>query len=141
MPYITPQNLTDRGLDALLIELTDVENLGVINSTVLGKAIDAATGRIDRYLAAYLPLVNVPEDFEQMACDLTLYFLYKNRNALIPDAVMAGYKDAMAYLADLRDSGLGLPPDNNGIVDAKTSDDVAYQSETPVFLGGGLSDF
>lgn len=141
MPYITTQNLIDRGLQNLLVQLTDIDGLGTINETVLNKAISAATGRIDRYLSAWLPLVNVPEDFEQMACDLTLYFLYKNQNALIPDAVMAGYKDAMAYLADLRDRGLGLPADGNGVVDAKTSDDVAVQTQTPVFLGGGLNDF
>lgn len=142
MLYSTPQNLLDRGLESELIQLTNLGNpAGVaINTTVLDKAIAAASAWIDSFITAFLPLDAIPANFEQLACDETIYQLYKNtRN--IPDPVKATHDEALKYLTGLRDGSIPLAADNTGAIDTPVSGEVEFVSADPVFGSSTLAGF
>jgi len=77
------------------IQLTDTDNLGVINTEVLNQAIARADAEINSYLLAYLPLTEVPANLVYLACDITRYYLYMDQ---MIDRVETLYKAAVSYL-------------------------------------------
>lgn len=138
MSYATEQEIIDAIGEAELIQLTDRDNIGGIDYTILDAARNRADARINRYITAYLPLVNVPADFVQIHIDFTRYFLYKD-NA--PDYVQKSYAEGIAYLEKVASGKIPLAPDTNGVSDAKTVDDVSFVSVNPVFDSTGLDGF
>lgn len=51
MSYATQQNLVDRFGQVELVQLTDLENTGALNTTRLAAALADASATIDGYLA------------------------------------------------------------------------------------------
>ena len=98
MPYCTQQDLVDRFGEDELIQLTDRNDVGTIDSTMVDAAISRAGNRIDlacrnRYA---LPLDPVDEVIVGIACDLARFRLYEDHPT---EAVKQAKDDA---LADLR---------------------------------------
>lgn len=64
MPYATAADLQDRLGEARLVQLTDLQSppLGLVDMTVVQKALDDADAEIDGYLVGryVLPLATVP---------------------------------------------------------------------------------
>ena len=86
-----------------LIALTDDDNTGSLNETVLNQVIANASGYIDRKVAniygAQLPFVPVPVSVASLALIIACYRLYRRR--LVPDEKnnFAGeYNDACDFL-------------------------------------------
>jgi len=131
-PYCTQQNLIDRFGQLELVQLTnrDDPTLTTINTTVLNAAIAAAGARINRYITQYLPLSSVPEDFVQIACDITHYFLY---HPLIPEHIQDVYDDAIKYLEKVATGKIPIAPDAAGTVDATTDATVSFTSSASAF--------
>ncbi len=79
MSYCTRQALIDRYGEAELIQLTDREGTGAINSQRLDDAIADATATIDSRLGGRyaLPIDPVPRVLEKLACRLALLNLYE----------------------------------------------------------------
>lgn len=101
MTYATQQNLIDRFGEQELIQLTDRENLGAINTTVIDRALGDADAQINGYLGVRytLPLTApIPTDLERLACDIARYALYDDR---VTEQVAQRYKDAVALLRDV----------------------------------------
>ena len=97
--YCTQQNLVDRFGETELIQLTDRDNIGVIDTSVLARAITDAGCEMDSYLTGYsLPLATVPDNFERIACDIARYYLYDN---LMAEQVKARYESCIRYLKDV----------------------------------------
>ncbi len=71
--------MIDRFGESALVSSTDRADppAGVIDDTVLDRAIEDAEGEINGYLAARyaLPLATVPVVLKRWACDLAYYFL------------------------------------------------------------------
>lgn len=111
MPYATSASLIARYSEDELIQLTDVNRTGVIDTGVLNQAIADADGEIDSYLAVRysLPLATVPTALTRIACDVTRYRLYDNR---APEEVRKRYEDAVKWLSAVANGSvsLGLPP-------------------------------
>jgi phage gp36-like protein len=135
MTYCTLQNLVERSSELELVQLTNREDTTAttINAAVLNKAIAAAGARINRYITQYLPLTSVPEDFEQMACDITLYFLH---HPLVPEHIQKVYDDAIAYLEKVAAGKIPIAPDASGAVDEPADATVSFSSSTSVFSRG-----
>lgn len=99
--------------DDELIQLTDRADppLSVIDDSVLTRALEAANGEIDSYLAVryQLPLATVPTILRDCAIDLTRYRLHY---LAVPDQVAQAYKDRILWLAAIAagKASLGLPP-------------------------------
>jgi len=102
MPYCTKQDMINRFGRTELEQLTDHEGIGKIDVVVLDRAIAAADAEINaRVKKQYtVPLSPVPEIINLKACDITRYFLYDDR---VTDQVEARYKEAIAFLKDVRD--------------------------------------
>lgn len=97
MPYATQQQLIDRFGEAELIQLTDRNNVGAIDTTVLNQAIADAGAEIDGYLAGryQLPLATVPVILALYCGDITRYRLYDDGAT---EEVRKRYEDAMKFL-------------------------------------------
>jgi phage gp36-like protein len=135
MTYCTQQNLVDRSSELELVQLTnrDDSTATTINTAVLDKAIAAAAARINRYITQYLPLTAVPEDFEQMACDITLYFLY---HPLVPEHIQTVYDDAIKYLEKVASGKIPIAPDATGSVAEPSDATVSFSSSPSAFSRG-----
>jgi phage gp36-like protein len=135
MTYCTEQNLVDRSSELELVQLTnrDDATATTINTAVLDKAIAAADARINRYITQYLPLTAVPEDFEQMACDITLYFLY---HPLVPEHIQTVYDDAIKYLEKVASGKIPIAPDATGSVAEPSDATVSFSSSPSAFSRG-----
>lgn len=139
MTYATLQNLIDRfGADEL-IQLTDREGLGEIDTTVTDRALADADARINGYLAARytLPLVNVPTELELLACDIARYLLHDDR---VTEQIEQRYKDAIAQLRDVSRgvAVLGVDDSNNVLTGSNTAE---ISTTTPVFRRGESQGF
>jgi phage gp36-like protein len=135
MPYCTKQNMIDRTSELEIVQLTnrDDPTAITINDAVLNNAITSAGARINRYITSYLPLTNIPEDFKQIACDITLYFLYY---PLVPEHIQAVYDDAIKYLEKVASGKIPIAPDAGGTVDEPAEAMVSFSSGDSVFSRG-----
>lgn len=98
-----------------LIQLTDRADppVGAIDATVLARALDAADGEIDSYLASRytLPLASVPVILRDCAVDIARYRLHDRG---VPDRVKDEYKNRIAWLRDVAagKASVGLAPES-----------------------------
>ena len=102
MSYATQADLeTAFGVDEL-VQLTDRASppAGTVDATVLARALDAADGEIDSYLASRyaLPLASTPSILRDCAVDLARYRLHDRG---VPEIVEANYKARIAWLRDV----------------------------------------
>lgn len=101
--------------DDELIQLTDRADppVGAIDAAVLTRALEAADGEIDSYLAARytLPLASVPTILRDCAIDIARYRLHDRG---VPDLVKDTYKDRIAWLRDVAKgtASLGINTDD-----------------------------
>jgi len=141
MPYATRQNMVDRFDEEELVQLTDRKDppAGIIDDTVLTKALDDASALIDGYLQGRytLPLGNVPVTLERITCDIARYYLYEDG---VTEVVKQRYQDAAKYLNDVSAGriDLGLDSSNNP---ATVSNAPDYQAPDRVFTTDTLKDF
>lgn len=128
MAYCTQQDMIDRYGEEELIQLTDRDQLNAINATVLGAAIDDATGTMDAYLGTRytLPLATVPAVLKRIGCDIARYLLHGNE---APDSVADRHGAAIEFLQAVAKGDLDLAV-------GETSGDgggVAFESGAVVF--------
>jgi len=130
MSYCTQQDMTDRFGEPEIMQLTDRNNIGVIDVAVLLRAISDASAEIDSYLAKYtLPLVTIPAVLVRICCDIARYYLYDD--AMI-DTVEKRYEAVIKYLVQVAKGSISLGVDSAG--DAPVSHDtVLMQSDGSIF--------
>ena len=130
MSYCTQQDLVDRYGEIELIQLSDHDNQGTINSDVVNRAISDAEGEIDGHLGGRypLPITPVPKSLERIACDIARYYLYDD-NAT--EQVSKRYNDAVKFL-----QGVGRGDINIGI--ATTGGKPTSQNTATVISGGSV---
>lgn len=132
--YATQQNMIDRfGADEL-IQLTDRDNLGVIDVTVLGQALTDADAEINAYIGSRytLPLSSVPPTITKFAADIARYQLYDVRAS---DVVKARYDDAIKFFKLLVAGtvSLGLDLVNQPVADTGS---IGMNRKLPTFAAG-----
>jgi len=130
MTYCTQQNLIDRFAEDELIQLTDRDNVGVIDTNVLDLAISDASAEIDSYLAAYpLPLTVIPTGLTRIACNIARFYLYDD-NA--PEHIEKLYENSINYLKAVAQGKISLGVDSAG-QQAVASDNAVMESGGRVF--------
>jgi len=130
MSYCKPQDMVERYTEQELIQLTDRENTGDIDFTVLESAINDASSEIDGYLAAYpLPLVIVPRVLTRFSCDIARYYLYDDH---APERVEKLYDNAIDFFKLVAKGTVSLGVDNAG-QQPITADNAQMQSGGRVF--------
>lgn len=126
MPYVTKQDLIDRGWQRKLVQLTDRTNkpATTIDDTTVDRHIADACSMIDGYLGkAYaLPLPSVPPALKKVAADLAMYFLHGD-TAEKDGTVATAYRDGLKWLEGvakglivIEDAGVVPQPAGDGRV-------------------------
>lgn len=129
MAYCTQQDMTDRFGAEELIELTDRSQLGQIDATVLGRAIDDATDTIDTYLTKRytLPLASIPTVLKRLCCDIARYYLH---GIDAPDGVDDRHSAALSMLKSIATGTIDL---DVGEASGGDTVGVAYVPGTAIF--------
>lgn len=93
-----------------LIQLTDDDNVGVINQATVVAAIAQADAEIDGYCgfgSRYtVPFVTVPPIIKSLSIEISIYYLYKRRS--VPEKIEKAYDRALARLKDISRGLLSL---------------------------------
>jgi len=121
MTYATIQNMIDRFGEDELIQLTDRQNLGVIDNVVVNRALADADARINGYLGVRytMPLsLPQPTGLERLGCDIARYALHEDR---VTEIVQKRYDDAIALLRDVAAGKAELGLDDTANKPASTS--------------------
>ena len=102
MTYALQADLVTAFGEAELIQLTDRADppVGTVDAAIVARALEAADGEIDSYLAGRysIPLASVPAILRDCAVDIARYRLHDRG---VPDRVKDAYKDRIAWLRDV----------------------------------------
>lgn len=143
MAYATKADLIDRfGLQEL-VQLTDRTLVPptTVDDTVVGRALDDATSRIDGYLAKVyaVPLATVPPIVVKIAADIARYDLHGKR-AGKDDQVTRAYAEAVKWLGDVS-RGLVRLDDGGAAPIPATGGGGRVSGSEPVFTRDTLAGF
>jgi phage gp36-like protein len=118
MSYAAPQDMINRYPNRDLVQLTNEDpTVTTINTTVLQQMLDDASAEIDGYLSGRfaLPLTDVPQVLNRLACDIAMYRLQSLRPIHDLADARLRYDDATAMLTQVANGelALGLGSDGN----------------------------
>tara|TARA_B110000211_G_scaffold127978_1_gene146999 strand:- start:4145 stop:4564 length:420 start_codon:yes stop_codon:yes gene_type:complete len=106
MLYCSKQGLIDRFSEEELIQLTDRNNLGVIDDNVLNRAIEDASTEMDGYLSRFnYSASTLPKSLKPLACNIARYYLYDDAPS---DHITTRYNNAIKYLEKLNKGTLTI---------------------------------
>ncbi len=132
MGYITLDDLVKAISPERLTALTDDENLGTINESVVNHAIAVASAEIDAYVGSRyrVPLETAHPIIRKLCVDLALYALHQRLDR-VTDGVRAAYDNAVRLLRDIAKGlvSLGVEPEPEGA----GSTGVVVRAKTRVF--------
>jgi phage gp36-like protein len=141
MAYATAADMVAQLGEREVIALTDRDNLGVVDETVLAAALDKASAEIDGYLAAggyEVPLASPPSILAIYCCDIARYRLV-GAAAVETETARNRYKDAMKFLESVRDGRLKLGGSTTapgGVVTVVGSSRIFTDDTLADFTGG-----
>ena len=144
MAYCALSDLENMVASTLLIELTDDESAGTVNSARIAQAIADADAVVDGHLRVRysVPLATpVPALIKKLSADLSLFNLFSRRGAHfeLPQWVRDKNKAAMDMLKAMRDGNMDVgtePPP------ASSSAQVAtYSGPERLFTADTMKDF
>ncbi len=135
MPYCTQSDITDIGLTKKeLIQLTDDDNIGEVNSGRVTAAILKADTEIDGYCRTRytVPFVPIPDEIKFLSVDIATYWLFRRRQQ-VTSSILDKYTKALSKLKRISEGdytldGVTLQTDSTGI--ASTIDSTAVQTFT-----------
>lgn len=129
MPYCTVDDMIAEFTEAELIQLTDADCAGVVNTVTLDKAISRADRTINRYLGRFATLPVAVDLVTDLACDIARYFLYTGD---VPDLIKQRYEQAIKYLEQIAQGKIDLT-DSSGASAAPTVGGAQMTSSASVF--------
>ena len=115
--YCTLEQLKTELSDEILRQLTDDDNIGVINTANVLSAVARADAEIDGYCAVRyaVPFTTVPPVVNGLSIEIATYYLYKRRT--VPEKIEKAYDKAIARLKDIARGlvslGVDPPPAGN----------------------------
>lgn len=106
--YASVQDMIDRFGDTIVIELTDDEHTGAVNTAVAERALTDATSEIDGYLAARytLPVTDTPRLLSLLCTDIARYRLEMEHSS---EETRKRYEDAVRKLEKIAKGEINLP--------------------------------
>jgi len=140
MTYATQQDMIDRFGEDELISLTDRNDVGVIDATVISRALEDAQDLIDVYLAkaSYaLPLTTVPRILKRISCDIARHSLYDEDST---EQVDERFKEALKTLKSIASRDVELNIDGAKPA-TETGDAAVFQGDDPVFTMNNMKGF
>jgi phage gp36-like protein len=100
MAYCALTDILDQIDEAILIQLTDDENAGIVEESRVEKAIADADSEINGHIGARysLPLPDpVPNIVRKFSVDVAIYNLYSRRQSIMPDERRERYNAAIRF--------------------------------------------
>ena len=133
--YCTIDDLIQRFGEDELIQRTDRDYDGSMDTAVIDAAIADATDQINAYLQGRvtLPLSDVPRIITAHACDIARYRLYDDG---VSEHVAERHKQTMQYLRDVAAGRVKLPIQEETGTQAENV--VIIQSRPSIFSRGGF---
>ncbi len=112
MSYCTQQDLIDRYGEVEMIQLTDRNNIGAIDTEVLNRAIEDADGDIDSRIGSRFtaPITPIPKPLKRVGCEIARYYLYDDS---VTETIENRYKAAIKFL-----DGVAAGKINIGVTEA-----------------------
>lgn len=102
MSYCTISDITSTVTEDDVLQLTDDEGVGAINSDRVNEAIAKSDGLIRALAGENIP-DPVPEIIRQISVELSIYHLYKRRFAAnMPESIDKGYARSMDLLKQIQ---------------------------------------
>jgi phage gp36-like protein len=109
MTYATQADMVKRFGDREMISLTDRDNEGFINTSVLNDALESADSEINTYLHGHypLPLTPLPTIVRDYACDIARFRLCGGE-VIETQEVRNRYEDARSFFSKVADGKVSL---------------------------------
>lgn len=142
--YATLDDLKKRIPEQILIDLTDDQDRGIVDESVIGEVGATVDEVIDGKLRGVyeLPLAAVPGIIKAIAIDLRIYEIYSRRPEFVTDQVERRYQNQMKVLEQIRTGVIKL---GTGAIDTPTAetpaDGVLVSSGDAIFSKGVLDRF
>ncbi|UEQ03230.1 DUF1320 domain-containing protein [Halomonas profundus] len=136
MPYCTQADLIERFGENELLALARDETGTAIDTAVVERACDDASGEIDGYVSAAgytVPLATVTRIITAYACDIARYRLYDEQAS---EQVQKRYDDAVKFLVRVANGTVKLGISTGSA--ASSVGNVQMNSGRQVFTGGGF---
>lgn len=110
MAYCTLDDILKMIPQSVVIQLTDDEGAGAVNTVRVDEAIDGAAAEVDGYCATRysVPLNPVPAVIGKLSADLAIYNLYARVVETIPDTRKKQRDDAIRLLERIADGRVQL---------------------------------
>lgn len=133
MPYCTLTDITSTVTEDDVLQLTDDEGNGVVNTARVDEAITKSDGLILAFTGGIVP-DPVPEIIRQISVELSIYHLYKRRFASnMPESIDKGYARSIDLLKQIQSGkiSIGLKEADHAVASGqyatnKTSDDRLF---------------
>ena len=111
MPYATQDDLVPLRLTQKdLIELTDDDDTGMVNTAIVTAALEEASGRVESYCRArYVTPLQPSDDVKALTLDIAIYLLFsRRRETPTSDTVQQRFDQAIAFLKDISNAKASL---------------------------------
>jgi len=109
MAYSTKDDILGEIPEATLIQLTDDDNLGVVNQDILDKCLERASAQVDGYCSSLynVPFSPVPPFLASLDLDIVCYHLFSRREN-VPENREKRYTNAVKLLVSIGKGDLQL---------------------------------
>ncbi len=141
MAYSAQTDILEQLPEIDLIGLTDDEAAGVVDESVVARAIADADATIDSYLQTRysVPLSPVPDKVRLISVDLAIYNVFSRRSLDPPEVRKDRKKDAMAWLKMVAEGKISLGSDE--ISPANAANDVQITDDNRIFSRTKMDGF
>ena len=141
MAYCTEDDIKLALEEAILVELTDDEGTGVIESDRVTRAIADADELIDAYagMVYSLPFSSTPNLIRKYSVDISIYNLYSRRGDSVPENRKDRFDKAMDFLEKLSEGKVKLDATDPALASG-AGVDVTTDRDDRVFSMGRDSD-
>jgi len=140
MAYCTQSNVLDQIDEDVLIQLTDDDNAGVVDTDVVTQKIADADALIDGYCGARytVPFDPVPALVLKFSVDIAIYNLYGRRKGA-PEDRRNRFKEAVDFLKGVAVGNNSLGEDDPDA--GETSFELSTNNPDRIFTRGKMSGF
>lgn len=138
MAYCTQTDIVEQISETELVQLTDDAGNGVVDTSVVDRAIADADAEIDGYCEARysVPFTTATAQVRKLSVDIAVYNLF-SRRAGAPESRVKRYDDAIAFLTRVAD-GKATLPGVSGAASESASDRVDLSGSDRVFSRDNL---
>lgn len=141
MAYSTIDDILGEISEDTLIQLTDDNNLGAVDTVVVGKCLDRASAQVDGYCSSLynVPFTPATTFVKALDLDIAIYNLFSRREN-VPENRKDRYNNAVKALSKIGNGEiqLGAPKDT---APAQTGQTIAVKSPLSVFSAERLKNY